>query len=699
MTNLSLNNSRYITMNNRQETNTGLIEADVAAILSKFKTVFFPHFKQSVDDCCRRIDLEFGLQLGKNREKITKEQYIKSLEYLRKVRDDIEQNYLFKVNESFNGSCQNVADSQKGQLDFSKVALVSEDAVKENNAIAAIIRQCGHAFHKELAALNKYLANQQGKQVIADSQNPMSPERLVRTLVEVIKPLKLNTDGRIALYKTFATHVFSQLGLIYCELLKQCATGNPKSLYVVEDIKEKVESVYISAEQLSAAFGELQKKLELWRLAHFPSGYDAISAAGNAFYEHFEIQNALQVLQLDGNDLNSGEKKQPLKWRVLEKLANLSFSADTKSLVKHDEDLLDLVALVFREIERDELLEEAVKTAILHLEMPLAAASLGKYSIFTRQNNPVRQLLDDLFAAGMFLNADEHDDKLIQERIESAVRKLTKNSGFEFAGWMAEAGEFSDYLKKQKQRTRNIEENTRQFMINKQALASSKKTVLTIIENSIMGKALPASIGDFLRDVWSDVLQAAYTDKEEQPEQWKKSVQAMDDLILSVMPPADDNERKQILKLLPGLIKELRNGLKQISYDKSAQSRFFKDLAVWHIILMDKKEARKSVVADLSAEGEKTETEAAADSFTELAESLAEESWVEFDSAAGKKWGKLLWKGGETETMLFVGKNGVKLFEIQVSGFAARLRKGQAAIAKIDQKTVTERVLSELMSL
>lgn len=685
-------------MNNRQEINSGLTEADGAEILSKLKAIFFPQFKQSVDDCCRRIDLEFGLQLGKNRGKMTKEQYIKSLEYLRKVRDDIEQNYLFKVNESFNGSCQDVADSQKGQLDFSKVALVSEDAVKENHVITLIIRQCGHAFQKELAGLNKYLSNQQGKQIIADSQNPMSPERLVRALVEVIKPLKLNTDGRIALYKTFAAHVFSQLGLIYRELLKQCETSNPKQLYVVEDIKEKVEPVYTNAEQPSAAFGELQKKLELWRLAHFPSGYDTIPAAGNAFYEHFEIQNALEVLQLDGNDSNSGEKK-PLKWRVLEKLENLSFSTDTKSLVKHDEDLLDLVALIFSEIERDELLEEAVKATILRLEMPLAAASLGKYSIFTSQNNPVRQLLDDLFAAGMFLNVDEHDDKLIQERIESAVRKLTKNSGFEFAGWMAEAGEFSDYLSKQKQRTRNIEENIRQFMMDKQALASSKKTVLTIIENSIMGKALPAPIVDFLCDVWSDVLQAAYTDKEEQPEQWQKSVQAMNDLILSVMPPADDNERKQILKLLPGLIKELRQGLKQISYDKSAQSRFFKDLAVWHIILMDKKEAKKSVGAALSAEGEKVEIEAVADSFTELAESLVEGSWVEFDSAAGKKWGKLLWKGDGTETMLFVGKNGVKLFEIQVTSFAAKLGIGQVAIVKIDQKTVTERVLSELMSL
>ncbi|MGZ4980603.1 MAG: DUF1631 family protein [Methylobacter sp.] len=687
-------------MNNRQQTNLGSDESNRAELLDKLKAVFFQHFKQSVDDCCRRIDLEFGLQLGKKREKITKEQYIKSLEYLRSVRDDIEQNYLSKVNESFNGGYQQAVNSQREQLDFTKVALVSDDAVKENHAITSIIRQSEQAFQKELAGLNKYLAIQQGKRIIADSQNPISPERLVRALVEVVKPLKLNTDGRIALYKTFEAHVFSQLGLIYREQIKECEIANAKQLYVVEDIKEKVEPTYTSAEQPSAAFELLQKKLEQWRLAHFPSVYDSISATGSTFYEHFEIQNALQVLQLDGNDSDPGGKKRSLKWQVLKKLEKLSFSVDAKSLAKHDEDLLDLVALIFGEIKRDKMLEDAIKAAILRLEIPMASASLGKYSIFTSQNNPVRQLLDDLFAAGMFLNADERDDQLIQERIESAVKKLTKSRGFEFSGWTVEAGEFSDYLNKQKQRTQDIEKNSRQFMINKQALESSRKIVLATIENSIKGKALPATIVDFLRNVWANVLLSAYTNKDEQPEQWQKAVQAMDDLIVSVMPPADDKERKLILKLLPGLITELRNGLKQISYDKSAQSRFFKDLAVWHIILMDKKEAKKTagdVDGALSVKDGSAEAEVIADGFTEQAESLAEGSWVAFSTESGKKWGKLLWK--ETEAMLFVGKNGAKIVEIQAADFAEKLRKGQVAIVKMDQKTVTERVLSELMSL
>ncbi|WP_027148236.1 DUF1631 family protein [Methylobacter tundripaludum] len=717
MTNLFLNDGRTVAMSNRQQVNSDLSNASRAGILGKIKPIFFQHFEQAVEDCCMRIDLEFGLQLGRNREKMGKDQYTKLLEYLRLIRRDIKQNYLSKVSDLFDDHHQKADDGEGGQLDFSKISLIGDDAVKENHAITQIIRQCERLYYEELTALNKHLTLQRGKQAIADGQNPIFPEKLVRALVEVVKPLKLNTDARIALYKAFEANVFSQLGFIYGELMTRCETAatarmqevaqrsgvpSPTPLYVVGEIREAVEPVSANAEQPSAEFRLLQEKLELWRLAHFPSAYDLISATGNVCYQQFEIKNALQVLQLVTDDSEPDEQTQPLKWRVLKKLEELSFSVDVRVLAKHDEDVLDLVALIFSEIEQDKLLEDSVKTAILRLEIPLAAASVGQYSIFTSEGNSVRLLLDDLFAAGMFLNADEDDDRLIQERIAGAVKKMTKHSGFELFGWMAEAEEFAGYLNKQKQRCQNIEQNARQFMINKQALDSSRKIASTAIENSMKGKKLPTAIVEFLRGVWADVLLDAYTHKDEQPEQWEKSVQAMDELIVSVIAPADDNERKQILKLLPGLIAELRHGLKKISYDKSAQSRFFKDLAVWHIILMDKKEAKKTLgdtdkAGTASVEGEQIKAETIADHSSAQANILAEGSWVAFSSESGRQWAKLLWKNAEN--MLFVGKSGVKIFEIQVAELAEKLRLGQAALVKASEEKITERVLSKLMSL
>lgn len=188
-------------------------------VMRAFKPYFFQHFESLVNDCCMRIDHEFGLQLGKDREKMTKDQYLKLLEYLRSVRNEIERNYLSAVNDVFDNSFQAGVNNQVEQVDFSKVAIIDDEAAKESQAMTRIIRKCEHLYHDELNALNKRLESRPEKRTISNSQYPIFPEKLVRALSGVISPLKLSEDNKVVLYKTFEANVFSQLGAIYRGLL------------------------------------------------------------------------------------------------------------------------------------------------------------------------------------------------------------------------------------------------------------------------------------------------------------------------------------------------------------------------------------------------------------------------------------------------------------------------------------------------
>lgn len=203
-------------------------EGDIGTVIASdtaVKTAFFQHFEPLVDDCCARIDFEFGLQLGKDREKISKNQYTRILEYLRSVRHDIKRDYLLKVNDIFDSSNQDSANNQTRQVNFSKVGLVSDVAATENQAIARIIRQCEQLFAEELIGLNRLFPKPHGKQMLVDFQNPILPEKLVRALAEVVTPLKLDTENKIVLYKTFQAKVFNQLGFVYRELLNNTKDG------------------------------------------------------------------------------------------------------------------------------------------------------------------------------------------------------------------------------------------------------------------------------------------------------------------------------------------------------------------------------------------------------------------------------------------------------------------------------------------
>lgn len=691
-------------MNNQPHKNNGADNRKLTDILTGLQPAFVHYFEQLVDGCCMRIDLEFGLQLARDREKAGKEQHKKMLEYLRQVRNDLKQGYLLKVSDGFANINRKMEQSHDDDINLSGVSLANDELVEEEYAIAMIIRNCEHRFHEELHRFNKELALQMGLPALPERQNPIAPEKLVHALVEVVTPLKLNTGFRITLYKTFETNVFSQLGFIYRELSKQFETARLSQQTQIEVLTKTAELDAAIDEPNNAAFRQLQQKLAQWRADQTPSPYDRIPHAGTVSYENFEIKHALEILQQGYVSAHEGEHNKPLKWQVIKQLEALDFSEELKYLPEPDEDVLDLVSLIFAEIQRDTTLSETVKSALMQLQIPLAGACLRQYSVFIKKGNPIRLLIDNIFAAGIFLNCEDYGDRLVYERIVDIAQRIIKEQDHTLDFWITESGEFSYYLEKHLQRSRIIEERSLQMMKNKEALALSKKAVADALDNCLRGKEPPPSIVDFLREVWQDVLLVDYVRKEEEPELWQASVRAMDELIVSVLPPADENERKLILKFLPGLIQDLRSGLKRISYDKNAQSRFFKDLAVWHIILMDKKEKNAVTGAEPSSvnpivDNEESRPAPITENDERLHANLAENSWVVFDLESGRQWGKLVWKSSATGLMYFVSKNGVKILEISTAELAEKFRLEQAAMTELNEKTITERVLSNIMNL
>jgi Protein of unknown function (DUF1631). len=58
------------------------------------------------------------------------------------------------------------------------------------------------------------------------------------------------------------------------------------------------------------------------------------------------------------------------------------------------------------------------------------------------------------------------------------------------------------------------------------------------------------------------------------------------------------------------------------------------------------------------------------DESAEQTENIVEESWIALTGESGRQWAKLLRKDERTGNMLFVGKNGAKMFEMQTDELA-----------------------------
>jgi hypothetical protein len=282
--------------------------------------------------------------------------------------------------------------------------------------------------------------------------------------------------------------------------------------------------------------------------------------------------------------------------------------------------------------------------------------------------------------------------------------KLVSDFGFDPYGWTSAGKEFARFIEKYQKNSKIQEESAIQAMIEHETLFSAQKEVAEIITASTQNKVLPPTVTDFLQNVWLRVMLQAYLVRDRQPETWGETVKAMDQLIISVTPPADDQERKHILKLIPGIIKCLRSGLALISYEKETLSRFFKELAVLHIIAMDKKEAKTTEAGASKEKPEfiekiKADTEKNPDRFSPQVNQLKVGDWLVFNRDIERKWGKLARIGSNKENLLFIGKNGEKIVQIEAGDLAEELRLGRAAPLKFDNRPITDLVLLGLSTL
>lgn len=652
--------------------------------------MFLQYLAAYLEGCGTRIDFEFGWQLGKERDRLSKEQYKKLIDYLRVVQLDIREHYLQEISVAFDELTQQTPSHLPKQNLLDSAKLQDDDFVKEDYVINQIIRKCEHNFLEELSQFNQRLAMLLGKQVISSAQNPASPERLLRILFEVFKPLKLNSQYKIALYNVFDANVFSQLGFIYHELLPYCLINEAtleNSYVAVTPVSNRVNTVVANR-----GFEPLRKKLQDWRVTHTPSAFDRIADTGNSIYEQVEIINALQVLSYAG--LNDDVT---LKYPLLKKLEALNFSSEVKQLSQADQDILDMIALIFTQIGQDETLPCLVKQAILPMQMPMAAVALSQPEVLFEPESAIRQLLDKLLVAGSLLNEESVAGQAIIQKITEVVNHMTTDRGFEMDGWVSAEHGFSVYLNAQELGAQRCAVHNL-HIINQQAEMSrtdnAEAVIIQLIADKLKGKMLPDTINDFLQNVWMDVLVAVYPYRNEQSQLWQKYLQAIDHLVVSVLPPLDEQAKQHILHLLPGLIKALRHGLKQIAYDKVKRARFFKELAVLHVLALDKKATSNNEVAI----NHSVDCRADADSENDLLNiiQLPEGSWLAFLSDSGKNWGRLAWKSQDLQRLLFVDKCGEKLLECSSTQLLAQLNTGQANLVVINQHSIIERILDNL---
>jgi hypothetical protein len=232
---------------------------------------------------------------------------------------------------------------------------------------------------------------------------------------------------------------------------------------------------------------------------------------------------------------------------------------------------IEIVALLFQSILTEERIPAAVRVWFARLQMPVLRVAVSEPDFFATIDHPARRLIDRMGACVMgFEVGGTVGDSLEREikRIVQVVEAYPDTGRRVFSTVLVEFEKFLEhYFRSENELTK------RGVSLAQQVEQRETMAIQYTIELRRMLNEVPVQEGvrQFLFHVWADVLATTAVRWGTGSEQTKAMKKAAADLIWSASAKVTREERAEVLRKLPLLLKGLREGMAAAGMDNAKQ--------------------------------------------------------------------------------------------------------------------------------
>lgn len=691
--------------------------------------------------------------------------YFETMRDLRLKRKSIERGFLQKLFESFTALTQYEVDKPPSltAVSFDSLSLVREDELEESVALEAMVAKVlsrdGTALGQLTTRINTLISKP-----LDEKTNPLGPAALCGFFMEACSSLGVEIRVKLIILKLFEKYVLGDLDQLYAEAnqamvaagilpdLPAVAVQRRNSGRAAPARGREAEASPTAAtggagdfseQDVQEVFGALQGLLASVRGSALPRRErpaDAMPISSNdlmRLLSHMQQRAPAQASE----DFDLREQLEQLLTRASAK------SGKTRVVGEVDEDVINLVSMLFEFILDDRTLPDSLKALIGRLQIPMLKVAVIDKTFFNRGSHPARRLLNEIASAALgWVDQDDAKRDSLYQKIEQVVQRLLNDFVDDPLIFSELLADFIAFTGDERRRSELLEQRTRDAEEGSAKAEMARREVEQALNERLLGKTLPEVVVRLLQEAWSKVLMLACLKHGVHSDEWRGVLATMDDLIWSVEPHDDPEARMRLLELVPGLLKALREGMASAAFDPFATGEFFSQLEVLHVQafqrfkrslpeesleaaapaadesgaavveaeavlpllelppeVVEQEPAMLEVVEEivLSAPGARSEVEpevslAADDESLQQVDALHVGSWVEFQEDEEHKLRcKLAAVIKPTGKYIFVNRTGMKVLEKTRMGLAVEFRR--QAIRLLDDALLFDRALESVI--
>ena len=252
-----------------------------------------------------------------------------------------------------------------------------------------------------------------------------------------------------------------------------------------------------------------------------------------------------------------------------------------------------------------------------------------------------------------------------------------------------------------------MEQRTRESERGRIKSQKAQETVDQLLQTKLARYKLREPVRNILLNGWSRVMFLAYL-RDDVEHRWAQTVRVVDDLIWCLHPHQENEERDQWVRVVPGLLKSLRAGLEEVSYNSSKLDDMMAELK-HELTEAFRANAQVETPEDAPEPGredpagpqtaiqrqKELENAAVAEQIAKIDE-MEIGNWVEFSLVNGANFRcKLSAIIEEAECFVFVNRMGLKVIEKTRTELAHELRRGRLTV--LQQGALIDRALDAVV--
>jgi hypothetical protein len=663
--------------------------------------------------------------------------YFEAQRYLRNERANLKRRFQRNLTDTvalFQDVSQTLARAADHSFDSEELQILGEKDLEESLVLANMISKAETRYVRPLRDLTRHFAQLLGQPELRQRDIPVSPTAIANAFAAALRSSDaLDLATVLVVHKIFDQQVMDRLDGFYAGCVDFALTQGLSPVARKHEIVKNGETavrkdVHSDSETPAAATpartpaAAVDSRAPAAGGAPLPdtaptaqgsdatgdrSTFDALRQMLAGARQAHDSEPPLATLatqelvallsRLDGQAVGQGAATtlapSVLRDVVGERLRASMDPTHPNRLAPGDEDTMDLVFLLFEQLLASADMPDPIKVLVSRLQIPYVKLALMDRGFFDDPDHPARRLLNQIAEASIGWDAADRDqDGGLYARLEHLVERVVTESHEDQGVFASLVRELDSYLGTQQAQAATAEQRVVRQAAARNARHSARRRALSLVEQRAPpDDELPPVVRTVLHEGWLEAMIQAHAEAGEQGRRWRAGERVLDDLLWSVAPKRSAAERRELLRRIPELLRDLRTCLGTVIDNPQLLARWLKELQTVHIGAL---RGQPQVPAGQGATGSRSSAAAAAGAGANDADALPIGCWLGVAREDGSiQRFKLAWRGDAGDPLLFVDRRGRRAFELPRPELEALLAQELATVIGTGSPPLVDRAM------